>query len=427
MSLLYTLTLLVAICLLAVPTSSLDNGLARTPPMGWLSWERYRCDIDCVNDPENCISENLYMAMADRMSADGYGDAGYQYVNIDDCWAEKLRDPVTQQLIPDKTRFPSGMRALADYVHNRGLKLGIYGDYGTFTCGGYPGSLGFAKIDANTFANWTVDSLKLDGCYASIDSYPMGYPEMSRALNATGRPILYACSWPAYWQSAGRFNETQWNLLQQFCNYWRNYNDINDDWDSIVDIIEWWGDNQGVIAPIAGPGHWNDPDMVLCGDFALSIYECRAQFSLWSLWSAPLYLSSDLRAMDPAARDILLNREVIAIDQDTAGKQGTRVSVSGCDSNKKNCAQQVWQKTLSNGDHAIVLYNRESYGMPQSMTARWADIGLPAGSRWTVRNLWTHRAEGVFADSFTANINTHDAVIYRLTPATQSVSITQQA
>ena len=151
--------------------TSLNNGLALTPPMGWLSWERYRCDIDCTTDPDSCISEQLYRAQADHLAADGYLAAGYQYVNIDDCWAEKMRDFQTDQLIPDRTRFPSGMRALADYVHDKGLKLGIYGDWGTYTCGGYPGTLGYAEVDAKTFANWTIDSLKLDGCNANLDSY----------------------------------------------------------------------------------------------------------------------------------------------------------------------------------------------------------------------------------------------------------------
>ena len=157
--------------LLPSPVLSLDNGLALTPPMGWLSWERYRCDIDCASDPSNCISESLYKAMADHLAADGFADVGYTYVNIDDCWAEKLRDFTTGQMVPDRKRFPSGMRALADYVHGKGLKLGIYGDWGTYTCGGYPGTLGYAELDAQTFANWTIDSLKLDGCNAALDTY----------------------------------------------------------------------------------------------------------------------------------------------------------------------------------------------------------------------------------------------------------------
>lgn len=240
-----------------------------------------------------------------------------------------------------------------------------------------------------------------------------GYPNMSLALNATGRPILYACSWPAYYESSGMFNQTEWDLLSKYCNYWRNYDDINDDWSSVADIIEWWGNHQDVIAPISGPGHWNDPDMVLCGDFALSIYECRAQFALWSLWSAPLYLSVDLRQLDPAAKAVLQNKEVIAIDQDALGKQGVRVATYGCDDSGMRCAQSVWRKQLANGDLAVVLYNRESYGMPQPIQATWQQLGLRNDAVYRVRDLWQGKDLGTFNSSFTANVNTHDALIFR--------------
>jgi len=235
-------------------------------------------------------------------------------------------------------------------------------------------------------------------------------------LNATGRPILYACSWPAYYQGAGRFNQTEWSLLMEYCNYWRNYDDINDNWDSVSDIIEWWGTHQDTIAPISGPGHWNDPDMVLCGDYGLSLYECRVQFALWSLWSAPLLLSSDLRQMDPAAKAILTNREVIAIDQDPLGKQGLRVHGTGCNSAGQQCAQQVWVKPLANGDVAVVLYNRENDGMPANITAQWTDLGLRPGSSWTLRDLYQMKDLGTFTNRFSMPVNTHDAIIYRLSP-----------
>ena len=181
------LAALSSLLLVALPHAAvcLDNGLALTPPMGWLSWERYRCDIDCEADPDNCISERLYMAMADHLAADGYLAAGYEYVNIDDCWAELLRDFDTDEIVPDRKRFPSGMRALADYVHGKGLKLGIYGDWGTFTCGGYPGSLGYTAIDAHTFANWTIDSLKLDGCNANLDTYKVA-PHNTQPARSSG-------------------------------------------------------------------------------------------------------------------------------------------------------------------------------------------------------------------------------------------------
>lgn len=246
---------------------------------------------------------------------------------------------------------------------------------------------------------------------------------MSLALNATGRPILYACSWPAYYQGSGLFNQTEWNLLSEYCNYWRNYNDINDDWDSVSDIIEWWGNNQNTIAPIAGPGHWNDPDMVLCGDFALSLYECRTQFALWSLWSAPLYLSVDLRQLDPAVKVVLQNKEVIAIDQDRLGKQGTRVATFGCDDSGIHCAQSVWRKQLSNGDIAVVLYNRENYGMPQTITATWQQLSLQPNAVYKVRDLWQGKDLGTFSSSFNASVNTHDALIFRFIASSNTEAV----
>lgn len=173
------------------PVQTLNNGLAKTPPMGWLSWERFTCNIDCTNYPEQCINENLYLSMADRLVEDGFKDVGYEYVNIDDCWAELKRDPKTNRLVADRKRFPHGIKYIADYVHSKGLKLGIYGDVGTFTCGNYPGSLmpngsDYFNIDAQTFAEWQVDSLKLDGCYANTSDMRYLYPKMEKALNSSG-------------------------------------------------------------------------------------------------------------------------------------------------------------------------------------------------------------------------------------------------
>ncbi|KAK7503869.1 hypothetical protein BaRGS_00004992 [Batillaria attramentaria] len=236
----------------------LDNGLARTPPMGWLSWQRYRCNTDCKNQPEECISESLYKAMADRMVSDGYRDAGYVYVNIDDCWPAKKRD-ANLSLVADPDRFPSGIKALADYVHAKGLKLGIYSDMGSETCGGYPGSKFYMERDAQTFAAWGIDSLKLDGCYSTIDDFPIGYPIMGLELNKTGRPILYSCSWPAYY--TGKKLIPPYKDIAQNCNLWRNYDDIDDSFDSVTNIIQWFAQDKGNFTKVAGPGNWNDPDM----------------------------------------------------------------------------------------------------------------------------------------------------------------------
>jgi len=181
---------------------SLENGLATTPPMGWLAWERFRCNTDCANDPHNCISERLFRQMADLIVSDGYRDAGYSYINVDDCWLSHKRDR-HGRLQADAQRFPSGMKSLADYVHSKGLKFGIYEDYGNFTCAGYPGILGHLETDANTFADWDVDYVKLDGCYSLPTDMDRGYPDFGYYLNKTGRPMLYSCSWPVYQTYSG--------------------------------------------------------------------------------------------------------------------------------------------------------------------------------------------------------------------------------
>ena len=178
-------------------TNGLDNGLSLTPPMGWLTWERFRCNIDCENDPNNCISENLIREQAQMMVKKGYLDAGYEYIIVDDCWLAPTRDE-NNKLQPDPKRFPSGIRELADFVHSLGLKFGIYEDYGTLTCGGYPGSIDHLQLDAQTFADWTVDYVKLDGCYADEKQMDQGYPLFGKYLNETNRPMVYSCSWPAY-------------------------------------------------------------------------------------------------------------------------------------------------------------------------------------------------------------------------------------
>ncbi|XP_022236557.1 alpha-N-acetylgalactosaminidase-like, partial [Limulus polyphemus] len=187
---------------------SLDNGLALTPPMGWLSWERFMCNVDCDHDPENCISERLYKDMADRIAHDGFKELGYEYINIDDCWMAKLRN-AEGQLVADPKRFPSGIKALADYVHSKGLKLGIYQDCGILTCAGYPGSAFHFEIDAQTFADWGVDMLKLDGCYALPMLMDSIYPRMTKALNKTERPIVFSCEWPDYQRGVGQHQTRQ--------------------------------------------------------------------------------------------------------------------------------------------------------------------------------------------------------------------------
>ncbi|XP_031564499.1 alpha-N-acetylgalactosaminidase-like isoform X2 [Actinia tenebrosa] len=368
-----------------------------------MQWERFRCNIDCDKDPDNCISEKLFMAMADHMANDGYKDAGYQYVSIDDCWASHNRTS-DGQLQPDPKRFPNGIPALANYIHSKGLKFGIYADYGTLTCGGYPGSIKHIQQDMNTFANWTVDYLKLDGCYADPTTFDTGYPKVTKALNDTGRPIVFSCSWPAY--LVGKGLEPDYQLIAKYCNLWRNYGDIQDSWDSVTSIIDYYAKKQDVLIPAAGPGHWNDPDELIIGDFGLSEDESKAQFAIWAIMASPLIISADLRTIASWAKEILLNREVIAVNQDKLGIQGRQLT--------KSNNEEIWAKKLSDGTVAVVLFSRRT-DQPVDMEAPFKLVGIQS-SKASVRDLYLHEDLGVFENSFSAKVNPSGVVMVKMTP-----------
>ncbi|XP_076838177.1 alpha-N-acetylgalactosaminidase-like [Brachyhypopomus gauderio] len=336
---------------LVLPALALDNGLMRTPPMGWMSWERFRCNVDCVNDPKNCISETLFTDMADRLSEDGWKNLGYNYLIIDDCWSFILRDR-DGRLMPDMLRFPLGIPRLARYVHDRGLKLGIYADMGRHTCAGFPGTtLEKVELDAQTFASWGIDMLKFDGCYSNSEEQQKGYPLMSKALNATGRPIAYSCSWPVY--RGGLPPSVNYTLLGEICNLWRNYEDIEDSWDSVLRIVDWFFNNQDHLQPFAGPGHWNDPDMLIIGNYGLSLDQSEAQMALWAIMAAPLFMSTDLRTLTSEARNILQNRAAIAINQDPLGVQGRRIL-------QDHGGIEVFWRPLSQSASALVFLSRRT-------------------------------------------------------------------
>ncbi|CAG0881583.1 unnamed protein product [Darwinula stevensoni] len=360
--------ILVSAVILASVSSALDNGLALTPPMGWLSWERFQCNTDCVNDPENCIrsgmmnfeisfhsqcqtltancsfycrsihkqflsfstcSEHLMKTMADLMVSEGYAEAGYKYIIVDDCWLARERDTYGR-LQADPQRFPSGIKGLADYVHSKGLLFGIYEDYGDFTCAGYPGVLGHLEVDAYTLASWGVDYIKLDGCHSDPKDMDQGYPEFGHYLNRTGRPIVYSCSWPQYQMAHGI--QPNYTAIRSMCNLWRNYGDIEDSWGSVLKIVDYYGDNQESLVPNAGPGHWNDPDMLIIGDFGLSYEESKVQMALWAILAAPLLMSVDLRTIRPEYKAILQNSDIIQVSQDPLGIQGKRIFRVRCPS-----------------------------------------------------------------------------------------------
>lgn len=398
---------LVGVILVISRCLALDNGLAKTPPMGWLNWERFRCNIHCDIDPNNCISADLFLTMAKHIKYDGYADVGYEYVNIDDCWMERERGD-GGLLVPNPLLFPNGVKGLVDDIHALGLKAGIYEDYGTHTCGGFPGTRGHIEDDVNLFAEWGIDSLKLDGCFCNSTEFATGYPAVTAALNATGRPILYSCSWPAYLRNK---DTIPYGDIAENCNLWRNAGDIQDSWASVAGIINWFGDNHGDLASFAGPGNWNDPDMLIIGDFGLSFEQSQTQMALWAMMAAPLYMSNDLRTIQQWQKDILMNQEVIAVDQDPLGKQGRRVYQD----EKKH--YEYWTRQLSDGTYAVVMYRKDANGLPRKFTAKFdKHLALPFEAA-TVRDLFLHKDLGVSKGSISAVLPPSGSCkMFKLTP-----------
>ena len=329
----------------------------QAPPMGFMSWERFMCEIDCEDHPHECINEELYTTMADAMVAGGYVEAGYNGVDIDDCWAVKDgRDTETQRLVPDPERFPNGMKFLADYLHARGMLFGTYSDVGTHTCGGYPGSKDHEAIDAQTFADWGVDYLKLDGCYIELDGMPKYYAKWGNELKhiAEEQRIVFSCSWPAYLGD----DETTKPFAQMYragCNTWRNWADIDNTSNSLKGIIMHWARYAETLRKNQPNGAFHDADMLLVGDDhhgkRLSVEQARLQMGFWALVASPLFIGGDVRTIPDEYAQILLNHDIIAINQDPGRRMGK--CLSGCHGNRVE-EQQVWHREL-NGNSSIAL------------------------------------------------------------------------
>jgi alpha-galactosidase len=367
------------------------NGLALTPPMGWNSWNRFRCNV----------SEQLIRETADAMVSSGMKEAGYEYIVIDDCW-QVSRD-AHGRIQPDPGRFPSGMKALADYVHSKGLKFGIYSDAGSRTCEGRPGSQGHEFQDAMQYAEWGVDYLKYDWCNTGTRDTREAYTLMSDALRASGRPIVFSlCEW-------GKTKPWLWG--KAVGNLWRTDGDIGDSWDvedkvhgglGIMTIL----DNQVGLQSFSGPGYWNDPDMLVVGLGGLTDIEYRAHFSLWAMLAAPLIAGNDLRDMSESIKAILLNKEIIAIDQDPLGRQATRVAKDG--------DREVWARPLATGGRAVLLLNR---GLSATdISIEWPALGYPAHLRARVRDLWAHKDLPPATGATRARVKPHEAVVYSIEP-----------
>jgi alpha-galactosidase len=371
----------------APPAAALGNGLARTPPMGWNDWNAFGCNV----------SEALVEQTAQYLVSSGMKAAGYQYVNIDDCWLTSSRD-ASGNLVPDPAKFPDGISGTANYVHSLGLKLGIYESAGTATCAGYPGSLGHEQQDANSFASWGVDYLKYDNCNNQGVADQTRYTAMRDALAATGRPIAYSlCNWG---------NASVWTWGAGTGNLWRTTGDINASFGSMLSNFH---TNVG-LAQYAGPGAWNDPDMLEVGN-GMSFTEDRAEVSLWAEMAAPLISGTDLRTATPATVSLYLNKDVIAVDQDPLGKQGKEVSSSG--------GLDVLAKPLSNGDVAVTLFNENSGRATISTTA--SAVGAASSSSYKVTNLWS-KTVGTSSGAISASVPGHGVVMYRVAAGSGSTT-----
>ncbi len=384
--------ILAGACLLviAMPAFALENGLARTPPMGWNSWNKFACNV----------SEQLIEGAADAVVSSGMKDAGYTYVVIDDCW-QVSRD-AEGNIVADAQRFPNGIKAVADYVHSKGLKFGIYSDAGTGTCQNRPGGRGYEYQDARQYAAWGVDYLKYDWCNHSTQDSASSYALMSDALKKSGRPIVFSlCEWGS---------TKPWLWAKDIGNLWRSTGDIVDHWSK----TEKWGGN-GLVQIIDlmdglesynGPGHWNDPDMLEVGNGGMTNTEYITHFSMWCLFSAPLMAGNDIRHMSPEIHGILTNKEAIAIDQDPLGQQGRRV--------RKDGDFEVWVKQLADGSRAVVLLNRSE--QPHEISVKWTELGYPEKLTATVHDLWAHKDIAKGARSYSATVAPHGVSFVTIVP-----------
>jgi alpha-galactosidase len=371
------------------------NSLAQTPPMGWNSWNKFQCNV----------SADLIKSVADAIATNGMKDAGYEYVVIDDCWQVK-RD-ADGNIVADAGRFPEGIKGVADYVHSKGLKFGVYSDAGTKTCAGRPASQGHEYQDALMYAKWGVDYLKYDWCNTGTRNAEEAYSLMSNALLSTGRPIVFSmCEWGT---------AKPWLWGKGIGNLWRTTGDIGDrflgrgKWPDgsccelgMVDIV----DLQVGLETFAGPGHWNDPDMLEVGNGGMTTPEYRAHFSFWAMLASPLMAGNDVRSMSADTKDILENKEVIAIDQDALGRQARRI--------KKEGDLEVWGRPLKDGGRALIFFNRGTGEGEIGVT--WEEIAYPGHLSAKVRDLWEHKDLGSFTGNYKAKVAPHSVVMVKVLP-----------
>ena len=379
------------------------DGLALTPPMGWNTWNTFASNI----------SESLVKETAEAMIANGMRDAGYVYIVLDDTWSTRERDP-EGNLVGDPAKFPSGMKALGDFLHTKGFKFGIYNCAGMKTCAGFPGGWGHEFQDARTYASWGVDYLKYDWCNSGTADARDAYTRMRDGLFAAGRPVVFSlCEWGQH---------RPWEWASDVGHLWRTTGDIMDCYDCRQQWSNGWkvildlqhtlvtSNGQDGLAKFAGPGHWNDPDMMEVGNEGLPLAESRAHFSLWCILAAPLMAGNDVRKMTPDVRAILTDRDVIALDQDKLGKQGWRFHASS--------TKEIWVKELSDGDWAVCALNPTPAAA--EITVEWSHMGsFLKPVEYRLRDLWSKKDAGSTRENFVRQIESHDVALLRLTPLKQ--------
>lgn len=380
--------LLFMLPVIGLQAQKFDN-LALTPPMGWNSWNKFKCDV----------SEKMIMEIADATASSGMKDAGYEYIVIDDCW-QVDRDE-NGEIVVDQERFPHGMKYLVDYVHSKGLKFGIYSCAGTKTCQGRPGGRGYEFQDARTYARWGVDYLKYDWCNTTTQNAPASYSLMRDALYEAGRPVVFSlCEWG---------KSKSWEWAKDVGHLWRTTGDIVDRWDAMMAIF----DAQKDLANYAGPGHWNDPDMLEVGNGGMTDEEYRTHFSLWCMLAAPLMAGNDLRMMSDETLAILTNREMIAINQDSLGKQAYCF--------RDNGDYEIWVKKLSGDERAVCLLNRSDekksvevdFSVLLAANDDYWKISSGDLQNYTIRDVWEHQDVKQGKEVSLVEMPAHSVKVYR--------------
>jgi len=391
---------------------ALDNGEGLFPPMGWNTW----CSL-CQCGRDYCDASEV-LNVAQTMVKNGMQKLGYNYINLDDCWAD-TRTPGTNVITADKNRFPNGMKDLVDKIHALGYKFGLYTCAGTQTCSSglrnhtIPGSYGFYDLDAATYASWGVDFVKMDWCYTQGLDPRVQYPQFSKSLNKTGRPIFFElCEWGL---------DKPWTWAQPVGNQWRTTGDHHDTWSSTLQIIN----DQAGLSKYSGKGAWNYMDFLYTGGQGCkdpnvphcpgqSPTEYRTEFSFWSFLNSGLIVATDVRVMSPIMREVLYNEEIIALNKDPLRKQGDRVAqYSPPDHADKTL--QVWARPLSDGSEAIILFNTDSKAY--SIQALYKYWGWSQGTVAVVRDLWAHQTIGAFTDSYSAVVDPHGVRVFKLRKA----------